>query len=77
MKPIKTTGIIRPLRIAKIGRATCESVGAQGRPCGIGQVRAGLNHYDDIGGADDVEPELIGPNTWAGRSDLFREAIST
>ena len=70
VQAIKATGIIRPLRIAEIARTAGKSVGAQWKPCGIGQVRAGLNHHDDIGGAGDVEPELIGPNAWAGRADL-------
>src|SRR5208282_2060359 len=75
VKAVKATGIIRPLRVAEIGRAAAKGIRRKGRPSGISQIRAGLNHHDDIGSAGDVEPELIGPNARAGRADLHRKAV--
>src|SRR5208282_575802 len=56
---VETTGIIRPLGIAEIGRAAGESVGSHRRPGGIDQIRAGLHHNDQVAGPGDGEPELI------------------
>ena len=56
---IETAGKIRPGRIAEIGRAIGECVGAHRKPTGIGQVRAGLHDDDQVAGAGDVESECI------------------
>src|SRR5437763_17114055 len=58
-EPVETGGIIRPLRVAEIGRAAGERVGGHRRPDGMAQVRAGFHHHDPAAGPGDVESKLI------------------
>src|SRR5438477_12464665 len=57
---VETGGIIRPLRIAEIGRAAGERVGGHRRPDGMAQVRAGFHHHGIIGCPGDDETEPVG-----------------
>ena len=70
--PVETGGIIRPLGIAEIGRAAGEGVGSHRRPDGIGQVRAGFHHDDQVAGPGDGEPEPIRPHAEAGIAGLHQ-----
>jgi len=63
---VETSGIIRPLGIAEIGRTAREGVGSHRSPGGIGQVRAGFHHEDPIAGPSNVEPKPIRPHAKAG-----------
>src|ERR1039458_7780834 len=56
---VVTAGIIRPLRIAEIGRAAGERVGLHRLPDRIGKIRAGFHHDGLSTGPLDVETELI------------------
>ncbi len=65
------SGIIRPLWIAEIRRAigadeSVERVGPNRSPDGIGQVRAGFHHNDQVAAAGDVKPKPIRPHAKAG-----------
>ena len=62
--------MIRPLRIAEVGRAIGERVGAHRRPDGLGQVRAGFYHDHPSVCPSDVESNLIRPHTETGIARL-------
>ena len=64
--------MIRPLRIAEIGRAASQGVRSHGSPGGIGQVRGGFHHDDEIVGAGDGEPKPIRPHAEAGIAGLHQ-----
>lgn len=59
VETIGVIGVIRPLRIAEIGRAACEHVGLNGLPHWAGKIGAGLHNDDQFADAGDVEPELM------------------
>ena len=63
---IETGGMIRPLRIAEVGRAIGERVGSHRRPDGLGKIRAGFYHDNPAARPVDAEPELIRPHSEAG-----------
>jgi hypothetical protein len=65
-KTVITTGIIRPLRIAKIGRAAGECVGLNRLPNGIGKIRAGFHHDGDVSCPRDDEAESVCLHAKAG-----------
>ena len=54
---IEPGGIIRPLGIAEVGRAAGQGVGAHWNPDGIGQVRGGFHHDDQV-----LAPVMVNPN---------------
>ena len=67
---VETSGSIRPMRIAEVGGAAGEGVGAHGRPDGSGQVRGCINHDDPAVGPGDVESKLIQLHAEAGIAGL-------
>ncbi len=59
-EPVKSTGVIRPLRVAEINQSVCESVGGDGTPKWIGKIRAGFYNNNLSAGPNNVEPKLVG-----------------
>src|SRR5262245_44385378 len=70
MQAIEATGVICPMRVAKINRGTGEGVGLEGSPDRIRQVSAGLHYNGQIARSGDVESELIGPHAEAAVTSL-------
>ncbi len=67
---VEPVGIIRPLRIAEIGRVGRKRVGLNRLPIGIGQIRAGFHHYRLPAGPIDVETEFMRAGAGSGRQHL-------
>jgi len=67
---VETAGVIRPLGIAEINRATGEGLGGQRNPHGVGKVCAGFHNNDQTAGAGDIEPKPVRPHTKAGTTGL-------
>lgn len=67
---IEAAGMICPVGVAEIRRATGEGVGGHRSPGGIGQIRAGFHHDDQVTGPRDVESKLICLHAKAGIASL-------
>ena len=64
--------MIRPLRIAEVGRAIGERVRSHRSPEGLGQVRADFHYDNPAAGPTDVESKLIRPHSEAAIAGLAR-----
>ena len=58
-KPVKTCGVIRPQRIAKIGAPTIERVVPNWNPRGTDQISASFHYHDQIAAASDAESKFV------------------
>src|SRR2546430_871592 len=67
---VETAGIIRPLGIAEIRRASGEAVCSDRNPDGSGQIRGSFHDNGHAAGPIDVESELICPDPEAGIARL-------
>src|ERR1017187_7272939 len=57
---VKTSGIIRPLRIVEIVRAAGQGVGAHRNPDRMGQIRGGFHHDGNVRCPGDGETKPAG-----------------